>query len=88
MENTERKQRRGFAAMDPATQRRIASAGGRASHAKGTGHEWTKFEASLAGRKGGLNSRGGRGKLPKPEAVVPSANDLPPVVEPRRVRNP
>ena len=32
--------RRGFAAMDPARQREIASKGGRAAHAKGTAHEW------------------------------------------------
>jgi general stress protein YciG len=57
------KQRRGFAAMDPAKQRTIASLGGKASHARGTGHEWTAEEAREAGRKGGRASRGGRGKL-------------------------
>jgi general stress protein YciG len=45
---------RGFAAMDPAQQREIASQGGRASHEKGTGHEWDSQEARQAGRKGGL----------------------------------
>jgi general stress protein YciG len=48
---------RGFASMDPAQQRDIASQGGRASHHKGTGHEWNSDEAREAGRKGGL-SRG------------------------------
>lgn len=57
------KQRRGFAAMDPAKQRAIASKGGKASHEKGTGHEWDSAAAREAGRKGGLVSRGGRGKL-------------------------
>ena len=45
--------KRGFASMDPARQREIASKGGRAAHAKGTAHEWTPDEARQAGRKGG-----------------------------------
>lgn len=45
---------RGFASMDPTQQREIASQGGRASHEKGTGHEWDSHEAREAGRKGGL----------------------------------
>jgi len=45
---------RGFASMDPTQQREIASQGGRASHEKGTGHEWNTQEAREAGRKGGL----------------------------------
>jgi general stress protein YciG len=44
---------RGFASMDPAKQREIASRGGRAAHAKGTAHEFTPEEAREAGRKGG-----------------------------------
>jgi general stress protein YciG len=44
---------RGFASMDPAKQRSIASKGGRAAHAKGTAHEFTPEEAKKAGRKGG-----------------------------------
>src|SRR5213079_2065815 len=43
----------GFASMDPAKQREIASKGGRAAHAKGTAHEFTSDEARVAGRKGG-----------------------------------
>ena len=39
--------------MDGARQRAIASAGGRAAHAKGTAHEFTSDEAREAGRKGG-----------------------------------
>lgn len=51
----------GFASMDPKKQREIASQGGRASHAKGTAHEWTSEEAVEAGRKGGR----ARGKQPQ-----------------------
>lgn len=54
-----RTSRRGFASMDPAEQRRIASEGGKASHASGQGHKWTADEAREAGRKGGLTSRRG-----------------------------
>jgi len=45
--------RRGFASMDAAKQREIASKGGRAAHQKGTAHEFTSDEARNAGRKGG-----------------------------------
>jgi hypothetical protein len=44
---------RGFAAMDPEKQRRIASEGGRAAHRQGVAHEWSRDEAREAGRKGG-----------------------------------
>ncbi len=58
-----KKSRRGFAAMDPEKQRAIARKGGRASHVKGTGHEWSSETARIAGAKGGAASRGGRGKV-------------------------
>lgn len=45
--------KRGFAAMDPAKQKEIASKGGKAAHAKGTAHEFSADEARNAGRKGG-----------------------------------
>lgn len=45
---------RGFATMDPAKHREIASKGGIAAHAKGGAHEWTAETARAAGRKGGL----------------------------------
>ena len=48
---------RGFASMDHERRRKIASAGGRAAHEKGTAHEWTPDEARVAGRMGGLRSR-------------------------------
>ncbi len=63
----EGKSRRGFASMDPAEQRRLAVAGGKASHAAGRGHKWTAEEAREAGRKGGLISRR------KPGSKTPNA---------------
>ena len=53
------KSRRGFAAMSPEQQRRIASEGGRASHESGKGHRFSSEEARAAGRKGGSISRRG-----------------------------
>lgn len=44
------KGKRGFASMDPAKQRSIASQGGRAAHASGNAHEFTSEEAREAGR--------------------------------------
>ena len=54
-----RRRLRGFAAMDPERRRRISSVGGKAAHAKGTGHEFTSEEAREAGRKG-ARARAGR----------------------------
>lgn len=45
--------KRGFAAMDVAQQREIASKGGQAAHQKGTAHEFDSEEARRAGQKGG-----------------------------------
>ena len=56
------KSRRGFAAMSAETQKRIASEGGKASHASGRGHRFSADEAREAGRKGGLVSRRGASK--------------------------
>jgi general stress protein YciG len=47
------KTHRGFASMDPAKQREIASKGGKAAHAQGRAHEFNTDEARSAGRKGG-----------------------------------
>lgn len=52
--------RRGFAGMDAAKQREIASKGGRAAHASGNAHQWTSEEARKAGKKGGQSSSGTR----------------------------
>lgn len=43
--------------MDREKRKKIASMGGKASHEKGTAHEFTPEEAKEAGRKGGLKSR-------------------------------
>jgi uncharacterized protein len=48
--------RRGFALLDPKQVRKLASRGGRAAHECGTAHEFTREEAQVAGRKGGLAS--------------------------------
>ena len=48
-----RNSKRGLASMDPNRQKEIASKGGRAAHAKGTAHEWSRDEARNAGKKGG-----------------------------------
>ncbi len=49
-------QRRGFGALTPERRAEIASQGGRAAHARGTAHRFTKDEAAVAGRKGGIAS--------------------------------
>ena len=46
------KRMRGLAAMSPERRREIASKGGRTSQARGTAHQWTPQEASVAGKKG------------------------------------
>jgi hypothetical protein len=62
--------------MSPEKQREIASKGGRAAHQKGTAHEWSSDEAREAGRKGGMASRGGRGKLPVSSSSLSSASEV------------
>lgn len=47
----------GFASMDPHVQRNIAAKGGAACHAQGKAHKFTRREARVAGRKGGLHKR-------------------------------
>ena len=59
-----RRRLRGFAAMDPERRRRISSVGGKAAHAKGTGHEFTSEEAREAGRKGGRARAARAGRTP------------------------
>jgi general stress protein YciG len=61
---------RGFKNMDRDKQREIASKGGKAAHAHGTAHEWTTDEARAAGRKGGLASRGGKGKAKAVDGAI------------------
>ena len=57
--------RMGFAAMDPAKVREIASKGGKAAHVAGTAHSFTSEEARVAGKKGGNAPHKSRGKRPK-----------------------
>lgn len=77
---------RGFAAMDPAQQREIASKGGRAAHQKGTAHEFTKEEAARAGRKGGearaqnLSAHSKQQRTPVPPAEPQKTE--PPFIQP------
>ncbi|MCU1348206.1 MAG: stress-induced acidophilic repeat motif-containing protein [Acidobacteria bacterium] len=78
--------KRGFASMDAAKQREIASKGGRAAHAKGTAHEFTSDEARVAGRKGGeavsrdrvhmstIGREGGHSRGARARAAVGSEN--------------
>jgi uncharacterized protein len=72
------KEDRGFASMDRAKQREIASKGGRAAHQKGAAHEWTSEEARQAGRKGGAASRRRKQGAADTEAgpVTPAAPGL------------
>ena len=49
---TNNRRARGLAAMSPERRREIASMGGRTSQARGTAHQWTAAEASVAGKKG------------------------------------
>lgn len=64
------KKRRGFAVMDPKRVSEIASKGGKAAHAAGTAHEFSREEAREAGRKGGYatharrKDRSGQGAPP------------------------
>lgn len=51
------KQRRGFAVMEASLRQEIARKGGKAAHALGRAHEFTRDEARIAGQKGGLAKR-------------------------------
>lgn len=53
MEQLKEKVKRGFASMNPARRRQIASKGGKAAHEQGVAHEWDSEEAREAGHKGG-----------------------------------
>ena len=69
------KEDRGFASMDRAKQREIASKGGKAAHQKGTAHEWTSEEAREAGRKGGMASHRRRNELTGSQDTSESAQN-------------
>ena len=70
------KEDRGFASMDRAKQREIASKGGKAAHQKGTAHEWTSEEAREAGRKGGMASHRRRSELTGNQGTSDSAQNM------------
>ena len=57
---------RGFAALTPEQRSAISRKGARAAAALGTGHRFTREEASVAGKKGG--QMGGRGRARKPHS--------------------
>ena len=57
------KARRGFAAMDATQRSDLAKRGGKAAHAAGTAHEWTRESAIEAGRKGGLQSSADKARM-------------------------
>ena len=77
------KEDRGFASMDRAKQREIASKGGKAAHQKGTAHEWTSEEAREAGRKGGMASHRRRSQTDESQSSDMTSNlaDSPNVIE-------
>jgi hypothetical protein len=58
--------KRGFASLSAEQRKIIASQGGKAAWAQGVGHKWTRDEARIAGRKGGLarHAAGKRGSTP------------------------
>ena len=70
------KEDRGFASMDRAKQREIASKGGKAAHQKGTAHEWTSDEAREAGRKGGMASHRRRKELGGEQGISSEAASI------------
>jgi len=49
--------KQGFASMSLEKRQAIAGLGGKAAHAKGRAHMWTRKEAQIAGRKGGLRRK-------------------------------
>ena len=55
------KQRRGFAILDQAKRQEIARKGGKLAHVLGRAHQFTREEAKVAGRKGGLARKGKTG---------------------------
>ena len=50
--------KKGFASWTPEARREAASKGGKAAHAQGRAHVFTREEAREAGRRGGLAVHG------------------------------
>ena len=75
------KEDRGFASMNRDRQREIASKGGKAAHQQGTAHEWDSYEASEAGRKGGIASA--RARAARRAGITPATVvDVPVTTDP------
>lgn len=74
--NDVNKPRRGFASLDPARMREVASNGGKTAHAKGTAHKWTSESAAAAGRKGG-ESRARKLAASNPFTQAPAVQSAP-----------
>ena len=55
-----KRKKRGFALMSKAQLYAVTSAGGKAVHAVGTAHTWTRDEAIKAGSKGGKKLKGSK----------------------------
>jgi len=66
------KKRRGFAVMDPKRVSEIAAKGGKAAHAAGTAHEFSRDEAREAGRKGGYATHARRKARKAGEGAPPT----------------
>ena len=66
--------KRGFASMDPERQREIARKGGASVPSEKRSFSQDRGLAAQAGRKGGMVSRGGRGKLPAGESAGTESN--------------
>jgi len=54
---------RGFRTLTAEKRKAVASEGGKAAHAIGTAHRWTREEAREAGRKGGKINRRRKKKI-------------------------
>jgi general stress protein YciG len=61
-QTAEGNKRKGFASLGPEKRREIASRGGKAAQARGTGHKWTSETAAIAGRLGVRRKRERRRK--------------------------
>jgi general stress protein YciG len=72
MSNTTGTSNRGFASMDPAKQREIASKGGRSVPPEQRSFSKNHELASAAGRKGGEASHGGGRKRSNPAPANPN----------------
>jgi len=76
---------RGFASMDPAIQRQIASKGGRSVPPEERSFSKDRALAAEAGRKGGEASHGGRRATgPKPPGEPGGAASSGPINDPER----